>query len=145
MLYKMRDWMVFCGILAVVACASIDIRTDFDFGVTHLPYRQTLEEGETVEIRFSITADEEGHMYDSATYRVRYFPTEGEGYLRIGSDTAMRPNDLYILPGREFSMYYTPLWGKAANTHQLDLTFEDDRAHLHDISLTFNTKEEEDE
>lgn len=145
MLYRLKDWLVLAGIVVGCACASLDVRTDFDFGVEIMPYRQTLTEGETVELRFSITPDEEGNMYDSARYRVRYFPVEGEGYLRIGQDTAMRPNDLYPLPGREIRMYYTPLWGKAENTHQLDLTFEDDRAHRHGVSVTFNTQKDEDD
>lgn len=131
--------LLFC----CAGCSSIDVRCAFDFGVETLPYRQTLEEGGIAEVYFEIVPGEAGCLHDSTRYSVRYFPSEGEGQLRLRGDSMMRPNVLYRLPGRQFVMTYMPDWGKAASTHTLELVFIDSYEHHQAVTLTFNQQHSE--
>ncbi|MCM1168553.1 MAG: DUF3872 domain-containing protein [Bacteroides sp.] len=136
---------ILAGCLLLWGCASIDVKQDFDFTVTTLPYSSTLKEGTAAEIRCQIVPGEDGYLSDSTRYYVRYFPTAGEGTLRVGRDTALVPNDLYRLPAQQFRLYYLPAWGTSETEHTLALTFTDSWGHTQDLSLQFNQKAQEED
>lgn len=141
-LRKKKTLSCLAALLMLGGCASIDVRQDFDFTVFTLPYAGTLSEGTPAEIRFEIRPGEAGSLSDSTRYYVRYFPSSGQGTLRVGQDTALRPNDPYRLTNRTFRMYYLPAWGTAETEHALDLTFFDSWRHEVPVTLQFNKKAE---
>lgn len=142
-LRKKKTLSCLAALLMLGGCASIDVRQDFDFTVFTLPYSNTLSEGTPAEIRFEIGPGEAGSLSDSTRYYVRYFPAAGEGTLRVGQDTALRPNDPYRLTSRTFRMYYLPDWGTATARHTLSLTFLDNWGHTQETTLQFNVQEDD--
>ncbi len=130
-------------LLILGGCAAIDVKQDFDFSVQNLPYSNILTEGHAAEVRFEILPGEDGYLCDCTRYYVRYFPTSGSGALRVGQDTALVPNDPYLLSGLRFRMHYLPDWGTATAQHTLSLTFMDSWGHTQETTLQFNKKEED--
>jgi len=137
---KIRSLLKFSLIILICclffnACQEdrIDIQQDFPFELVILPVPGKIAENETVEIRLSILTSSE---YIGTAYTLRYFQFEGRGQLQHHSDPPYLPNDEYILPRKEFRLYYTSqskashrfsIWIKDSfgNEKKLDFEFDD--------------------
>jgi len=118
---------------------KLEIKKDFDFEVTYLPYRSSgVELGEQVEIRFQIRSI--GGQYEGTTYYFRHFPFAGRGFLRDDNGRLLFPNDLYELENKIFRLYYQP---DSRGQHTLGLWFFDSHGHQREITLSFSTTEEQ--
>jgi hypothetical protein len=73
--------------------------------------------------------------YDSTKYYLRYFQYQGKGTLSDEQDRVFVPNDSYLLPKKEFRLYFMP---KSGQSHQVELTFYDSFKHIHPVTLVFN-------
>lgn len=90
--------------LLLFACNSdLDVQQAYEFDVRTMPVRKEIKQGETVEIRCTLT--EKGKFADNK-YTIRFFQSEGYGDLRLGKDgEVFLPNDRYPLPDKEFRLY----------------------------------------
>jgi len=128
------------GLFAINSCDDrLEIRSDYEFTVTHLPVPKRLKIGETAEIRFEL---ERSGRYSGAQYYVRFFQSDGTGVLRFDG-LALIPNDSYQLEKELFRMYYT---SQCEEQQAIDLTFYDNFGNSCQLSFTFSnasTKKED--
>ncbi|SHG42538.1 DUF3872 domain-containing protein [Dysgonomonas macrotermitis] len=132
---KCASYIIFTLLLAAIACAcsdDIDIKQGYEFEVTHLPVPKELKVGEVAEIRCQL---KRSGYYDGTKYSLRFFQSEGEGSLRIGSGEPLLPNDIYPLPGDTFRLYYT---SGSEEQAVIDLVFLDSSGNEFPLSFTFN-------
>ena len=118
---KSRHIIFICFIigLCISACNDeLEIKTDYDFTVEHLPVPKRIKKGETVEIRFEILRNGE---YDGTKYYIRYFQPDGKGKLKLDG-TTLYPNDSYEIKKEIFRMYYT---SETEEQQRIDLYFFD--------------------
>ena len=132
-------------ILMIISCIVINgctdnfkVKTDFDFEVELLPVPSAIKINEQAEMRFTIVGV--GGSYDSAKYYLRYFQYSGRGTLADEAGQTFVPNDSYLLPKKQFRLYFT---AAAGSQHQLELTFYDNFNHRHPVELTFGIEQEE--
>lgn len=83
---------------------ELEVREDFPFEVSVMPVTPTLHTGQTVELRLRIHP---AGTFIETSYYIRYFQYDGTGILRYGTGEPYLPNDLYLLPEKEFRLYYT--------------------------------------
>ena len=132
---KIASYIIYTILIACIACAcsdDIDIRTDYEFKVTHLPVPKKLKKGETAEIRCQL---ERSGRYDNAKYYLRYFQPDGEGELRMDDGTVFLPNDRYELTKEMFRLYYT---SESEDQAVIDIYFEDNYQNAYQLSFSFN-------
>ncbi len=103
-LYVLACIVVSTIILSSCEKKELEIQQDFPFEVTTMPVRPEIAKGQAVEIRVTIKSS---GSYEDTKYFIRYFQFEGEGGLRYERAIQYRPNDLYPLPSKQFSLYYT--------------------------------------
>lgn len=82
----------------------VDIQQSYPFRIETMPVPKKLKVGETAEIRCQIYRD---GRYEETEYFIRYFQPDGAGTLKMSDGTVLLPNDLYLLPGETFRLYYT--------------------------------------
>lgn len=79
---RFASYNLYALLLSVVVCAcsdDLDIKQDYRYSIETLPLPKSLKQGQTVAPEFSIIR--EGY-YTGASYRFRYFQSEGEGTLK---------------------------------------------------------------
>ena len=125
------------GLLACACSDDLDVRTDYEFSITHLPVPKRLKYGETAEIRLELVRS---GSYTNAKYYVRFFQPDGKGELTLDGRT-LEPNDGYEIKKESFRMYYT---SHCEERQVIDLTFYDNNKNQVELSLNFanNTEEE---
>ena len=104
----------FALVAAVLLCAcsdKLDIQQVYEFDlatlpVQTLPVQTTIVEGGEAEIRCQLVRS---GRYEETEYFIRYFQPTGKGELRLEDGTVLQPNDLYLLPGETFRLYYRSL------------------------------------
>jgi hypothetical protein len=120
-------------LLAAIACAcndDIDIRQDYGYGVETLPLPKSLEQGETVDLEFSILR--EGY-YSETRYRFRYFISEGEGALTYKGQS-IPVNRFQAIDADKFVLTYQCLCDEQ---QQLDFVFEDSFGQRLEYTIEF--------
>lgn len=112
---------------------KLEVQEGAPFEINHMPYYTNIGVRETSEIRMNLSSDD---TFEGTKYTVRYFPFQGEGYLRVGGNgEALRPNDRYNIKSGDFRMYYTPI---VAGSHQLEIVFENNHGQSYTVTLAFN-------
>ena len=113
---------------------DLDIKQNFPFEVKVMPVPSKIKENETVEIRMSM---ETAATFSETKYTIRYFQYEGSGKLKHYNDVPYLPNDEYLLPHKQFRLYYTSelsefhkfsIWIKDSFGNEKQLDFEFDNA-----------------
>lgn len=125
--------------LLLVSCKQdLEVIEEYEFEVTHLPYFDNLDQGESGEVRCNLT--EEKHFIDRQ-YTIRYFPTTGVGTMRIGRlGREMSPNDRYSIYPGSFTLYYLPA---SSGRHNIEVVFESDDGRSKILNLSFNVAKEQ--
>lgn len=124
------------GIMLLSGCEKegLDVQEVFPFEVKVMPVPKEIGIGETVEMRFSIIS--KGN-YTGNNYSIRYFQNEGNGMLYYLAQKPYVPNDLYVLPEKEFRLYYT---SESTFSQQFDVWIVDSFGNEKQISFQFNNK-----
>ncbi len=129
---------------ACVSCGDkITIKEDFDFEITHLPYKsKNIKPFEIVEVRFTIKPL--NGEYSGTKYFIRYWQSSGEGLLSHENDETYTLNDDFALnhTDKKFRLYYTPNNLSEETEHTLDLTFFDSWGHEKAVQLSFSMYQE---
>lgn len=118
------------------ACDNrLDIQQVYEFEVKTMPVHKEIANGETVEIRCTLT---ETGSYSDNRYTIRYFQYSGSGELRLGKngDTFL-PNDRYPLPDKEFRLYYT---SRSNESQAFEVVIEDSFGNEKSLEWEFNPK-----
>jgi hypothetical protein len=97
-----------------------------------MPVPTKIKEGETVEIRVSIETESN---FSDTKYSIRYFQFEGNGKLQRYSDEPYLPNDEYILPEKQFRLYYT---SQSSESHQFSIWIKDSFSNEKRIDFEFD-------
>ena len=138
---KSKYFILICFIVGLCATScndKLEIKTDYDFTVEHLPVPKRIKKGETVEIRFELLRTGE---YDGAKYYIRYFQPDGKGRLRLDG-TTLYPNDSYEIKKETFKMFYT---SESEEQHNIDLYFFDNFKNRVDLSFSFANEKDDDD
>ncbi|MBT2559823.1 DUF3872 domain-containing protein [Pedobacter sp. ISL-68] len=113
---------------------ELEIKTDFPFELEVMPVPKSIAKGETVTIRCTIKA--EGN-YEGVKYKIRYFQFDGIGKL-ILSGKILKPNDLFSLPQKEFTLYYI---SESKVTQSFDISISDNKGNEQKMGFQFNNKD----
>ena len=122
-------------LLSSCAQDELDVQQNFPFEVTVMPVLKDIAKDETVEIRIKIIPKT---TYLETQYFIRYFQFDGTGTLRYFDDPAYNPNDCYILPQREFRLYYT---STSAVSQTFKVWISDSFANEKEFEFQFNSKD----
>jgi len=109
-------------LLAAIVCSCndrLDITQNYAFDLHTMPYPKKIIQGETVEIRCTLTKTGD---YSEARFFIRYFQTDGKGELRLDDGRVLIPNDLFPLTNDVFRLYYT---SHCTDQQNLDVYIED--------------------
>ena len=126
---------IVAALLLVSACSdNVDIQQSYPFSIETMPVLKKLKVGETAEIRCQLHRD---GRYEETKYFIRYFQPDGAGTLKMSDGTVLLPNDLYLLPGETFRLYYT-----SASTDQqtVDVYFQDSFGQVHQLFFSLNNE-----
>lgn len=111
---------------------DLEMKQNFPFEVRVMPVPTKIKEGETVEIRVSIETESN---FSDTKYSIRYFQFEGNGKLQRYSDEPYLPNDEYILPEKQFRLYYT---SQSSESHQFSIWIKDSFSNEKRIDFEFD-------
>ena len=137
LLFYIAFTVYIAGLLLMGSCSDeMDVRTDYEFTVTHLPVPKRLKCGETAEIRLELVRS---GSYDNTKYYVRFFQSDGKGELTLDGRT-LEPNDGYEIKKETFRMYYTSL---CEERQVIDLVFFDSNKNQVELSFNFANDTEE--
>ena len=126
------------ALLLVGACSdNVDIQQSYPFSIETMPVPKNLKVGETAEIRCQLHRD---GWYEDTKYFFRYIQPDGAGTLKMSDGTVLLPNDLYLLPGDTFRLYYT---SASADQQTIDVYFQDSFGTLQQLTFSFNNDDEE--
>ena len=119
---RFASYILYVLLLSVVICAcndDLDIKQDYRYSIETLPLPKSLKQGQTVALEFSIIR--EGY-YTGASYRFRYFQSEGEGTLKNDKGQTLPMNRFHAIASDNFMLNYKCL---VEEQQQLDFVFED--------------------
>lgn len=130
------------GLLAIIeivlsSCTQdeLEVQQNFPFEVTVMPVPKDIANDETVEIRIKINPKA---TYSETQYFIRYFQFDGTGTLRYFDDPAYIPNDSYLVPQKEFRLYYT---STSAVSQSFKIWISDSFENEKEIEFQFNSKD----
>lgn len=132
-------WLAAIMLLALACNDDLDVRQAYGYSVETLPLPKSLEKGELVALEFSIVREGD---YAGATYKFRYFQSEGEGSLKDGKGKVIPVNRFQSIASDNFVLTYTNL---AEEQAQLDFVFEDNFGQRVEYTVTFAGKRTDDE
>jgi hypothetical protein len=138
---KTLSYFLYTMLIACIVCAcndSLDIVQDYGYRVETLPLLKRIEQGETVALEFSIVR--EGY-YKEATYRFRYFQSEGEGLLSY-KGKVLPVNRFQDIAADNFVLTYQSL---CDDQQQLDFVFEDSFGRRVEYTIAFSSEQTEKE
>ncbi|WP_229728448.1 DUF3872 domain-containing protein [Epilithonimonas arachidiradicis] len=110
---------------------DLDIKQNFPFDVKMMPIPSKIKEGETVEIRMSLKTSAN---FSETKYSIRYFQYEGSGKLQHHYDVPYLPNDEYLLPHKQFRLYYT---SESQESHQFSIWIKDSFGNEKQLDFEF--------
>jgi hypothetical protein len=127
------------GLLSLSSCNDrLGVKQNFDFEVTHLPYKSAdVQLYEVIEIRFAIKSIE--GAYNGTKYYLRYFQFTGSGNLTDERGIPFYLNDTYEVPNKTFRLYFTPQNGQQ---HSLTIVFSDSWGHEKSVDIDVSLIEE---
>lgn len=130
---------IFIDMAVCSSCNNeLDITQSFPFTVETMPVPKDVKQGETVEIRCTLTSEGD---YSGSAYTIRYFQYDGEGILRMGMDgEPFVPNDRYPVEKGDFRLYYT---SRSSEQQSLEIVFEDNFGQSQVLELDFNNKRDD--
>ena len=137
----------FLSVLLLAAIVSacndrLEITQDYAFDLLTMPYPKKIVEGETAEIRCTITKEGD---YKQTQFFIRYFQTDGKGSLRLDDGRVLTPNDLFLLSNDAFRLYYT---SECTDQQNFDVYIENNFGQVVKKSFSFqneSVKEEKNE
>ena len=132
-------WLAAIMLLALACNDDLDVRQAYKYSVETLPLPKSLEKGESVALEFSIVREGE---YTGASYKFRYFQSDGEGSLKDDKGKAIPVNRFQSITSDDFVLIYTNLSEEQA---QLDFVFEDNFGQRVEYKVTFAGKRIDDE
>ncbi|MDF2931054.1 MAG: hypothetical protein K0R36_385 [Chryseobacterium sp.] len=112
---------------------DLEMKQNFPFDVNVMPIPSKIKEGEIVEIRIIL---ETAGNFSETKYSIRYFQFEGNGKLQRYSDEPYLPNDEYILPEKQFRLYYT---SQSSESHQFSIWIKDSFGNEKRIDFEFDS------
>lgn len=98
-------------LVIIIACMTfgscsneLNVTKSFPFKVETMPVPKELSQGETIEIRCTLTCPAD---YSGTQYTIRYFQYDGDGILRMGKyGEPFIPNDRYPVEKGKHSLNY---------------------------------------
>lgn len=114
---------------------ELEIQLNFPFEVNVMPVPKEISEGDKVEIRISI---ELIGNYKENRYYLRYFQFDGQGSLRYYDEPPYLPNDMYLLPKKQFRLYYT---SESKVTQSFEVWISDDFGNEKNLKFQFNNQD----
>lgn len=139
--FKMRFLRIFALLAILITSFSIfscntadelEIQQNFPFEVNVMPVPKEIADGDTVEIRISI---ESTGSYKENKYYLRYFQFDGQGTLQYYDEPPYLPNDLYLIPKKQFRLYYT---STSKITQSFEVWISDDFGNEKNLKFQFN-------
>lgn len=139
--FKMRFLRIFALLAILITSFSIfscntadelEIQQNFPFEVNVMPVPKEIADGDTVEIRISI---ESTGSYEENKYYLRYFQFDGQGTLQYYDEPPYLPNDLYLIPKKQFRLYYT---STSKITQSFEVWISDDFGNEKNLKFQFN-------
>jgi hypothetical protein len=128
-------------LVACIVCACndrLDIIQDYGYSVETLPLPKKIKQGETIDLEFSIVRE---GFYTGASYKFRYFQSEGEGLLSYkGNNVPM--NRFQNIDCDNFVLMYE---AKCEGQQVLDFVFEDSFGKKVEYSIAFSGEKTEKE
>jgi hypothetical protein len=123
--------------LLVSSCSKkqLEIEQNFQFDVQVMPVPKAISNGETVEIRLTITPS---GNYDETQYFLRFFQYDGTGELRYYQEEPYQPNDLYLLVRKQFRLYYT---STSTLSHSFDVWISDSFGNERQLNFEFKSSD----
>ncbi|MFW2135528.1 TraQ conjugal transfer family protein [Chryseobacterium sp. TY4] len=112
---------------------DLEMKQNFPFDIKVMPIPSKIKEGEIVEIRIIL---ETAGNFSETKYSIRYFQFEGNGKLQRYSDEPYLPNDEYILPEKQFRLYYT---SQSSESHQFSIWIKDSFGNEKRIDFEFDS------
>ena len=134
---RFASYILYTLLLAAIVCACsdrLDITQNYAFDLLTMPYPKKIIQGETAEIRCTITKEGD---YSGAKFFIRYFQTDGKGSLRLDDGRVLTPNDLFPLTNDVFRLYYT---SECTDQQNLDVYIEDNFMQV--VKKTFSFSNE---
>ena len=127
-------------LVIIIACMTLsscsnelDVTKSFPFNVETMPVPKELSQGETIEIRCTLTCPAD---YSGTQYTIRYFQYDGDGILCMRKDgEPFIPNDRYPVEKGDFRLYYT---SQSTEQQSLEIVFEDNMGHSQILEFDFN-------
>ena len=126
------------GAFTLSACKKdneLKIQKDFPFEVNVMPVPKEVANGLSVELRLTI---QPSGNYSGAEYRLRYFQYDGQGTLRYNDEPPYKPNDLYVLPEKQFRLYYT---SASTVSQSFEVWISDGEGNEKQLSFQFSNKQ----
>lgn len=120
------------SIFSCNAADELEIQQNFPFEVNVMPVPKEITEGQTVEIRISIKS--EGN-YEENKYYLHYFQFDGQGTLQYYDEPSYHPNDVYLIPKKQFRLYYT---STSNVTQSFEVWISDDFGNEKNLKFQFN-------
>lgn len=133
---KFSSYLIYAILIACIACScsdDINIRSDYEFKVTHLPVPKKLKVGQVAEIRCQL---ERSGRYEDTKYYLRYFQSEGQGSLKIGDSEPLLPNDTYEVTEETFRLYYE---SESSEQAEIEIVFFDSSGYEYPLLFRFNS------
>ncbi len=137
--YKILNLLKYSFILVLMgivfnSCqdSDLEMKQNFPFDVKVMPIPSKIKEGEIVEIRIVL---ETAGNFSETKYSIRYFQFEGNGKLQHYNDVPYLPNDEYILPEKQFRLYYT---SQSSESHQFSIWIKDSFSNEKRIDFEFD-------
>jgi hypothetical protein len=127
-------YFLYTLLIACIVCACndpLDILQDYEYRVEKLPLPKTMQEGETVNLEFSILR---AGNYSAEQYRFRYFQSEGKGQLSYNGKV-IPVNRFQDMPTDNFVLAYEC---RCQEQQQLDFVFENTFGRRVEYSITFS-------
>ncbi len=122
--------------LLVGACDdTLEVLHVYSFDLVTMPVQESLQEGETAEIRCTLAREGE---YKNAEFFIRMFQPDGEGELKMDNGTVFLPNDLYPLVKTTFRLYYT---SHCSDQQTIDVYIQDNFGQVVQKTFSFQNKE----
>lgn len=128
---------VLISTFALLSCDKdeLEIQNNFPFEVKVMPVPKDIDNGNTVEIRFTIQPT---GNYNNTHYFIRYFQFDGQGTLRYYSEPPYQPNDLYSIPTEQFRLYYT---SNSTVSQSFEVWISDNFGNEKQLSFEFNSSD----
>lgn len=104
---------------------------DYSFSFTSLPVPSNILLNDTIEIKCRLEKTDERN---DASYSIRYFQPAGKGFLILGNNAVLQPNELYALDDDDFRLQYV---SDCEERQAIDVYILDSNGHTVQKSFSF--------